>query len=135
MPQQKPCPCGSTRKFAQCCNRYISGDKPAPIAEALMRSRYTAYTLGNVDYIRATWAEQTRQTVALADLAQRCKETEYLRLKIIRKAGGTRKHTKGKVEFAATFKSLGKIQTHHEVSNFIKQNEKWYYLDGDASIN
>lgn len=135
MPDQNPCPCGSNRNFAQCCNRYISGGKAAPIAEALMRSRYTAYTLGNIDYIRATWAEQTRQTVKLADLEQRSKETEYLNLKIISKIGGTRKHTEGKVEFAAKFKSLGKIQTHHEISNFIKQNNKWYYVDGDTSIN
>ena len=129
------CPCGSKRKFAQCCDRYISGTKHAPIAEALMRSRYTAYTLGNVDYILVTWAEQTRQTVDSASLLQRCKETEYLSLKIISKIGGTRKHTAGQVEFAAAFKSLGKLQTHHEVSNFIKQADQWFYLDGEVSVS
>uniref|UniRef100_A0A2A4Z4F6 YchJ-like middle NTF2-like domain-containing protein n=1 Tax=OCS116 cluster bacterium TaxID=2030921 RepID=A0A2A4Z4F6_9PROT len=132
---QQACPCGSKRKFSQCCDRYISGAKTAPIAEALMRSRYTAYTLGKVDYILATWAEQTRQTVNAADLIQRCKETEYVSLKIISKLGGTRKHTEGQVEFAAAFKSLGKIQTHRELSNFIKQDGQWYYVDGDVSIN
>ncbi|MBL1420285.1 MAG: YchJ family protein [Alphaproteobacteria bacterium] len=128
------CPCGSNRKFAQCCNRYISGDKPAPIAEALMRSRYTAYTLGNVDYILATWAEEARKAINPADIIKRSKENEYINLKIISKIGGTRKHTQGQVEFAASFKSLGKHQTHHEISNFIKQDEKWYYVDGEVNI-
>lgn len=129
------CPCGSNRKFAQCCNRYLSGAKPAPIAEALMRSRYTAYTLGNVDYILATWAQQTRQSVNSASLVKSCNETEYLSLKIIAKNAGTRKHSQGQVEFEVKFKHLGKLQTHQETSNFIKQDGLWYYLDGDVSVS
>lgn len=99
-----------------------------------MRSRYTAYTLGNVDYILATWAPDTRTNVNSQSLTKSCKETTYLSLKIISKNGGTRKHITGQVEFEVKFSILGKTQTHHEVSNFIKQNDQWFYLDGNTSI-
>ncbi|MGL1920343.1 MAG: YchJ family metal-binding protein [Hyphomicrobiales bacterium] len=129
------CPCGSSRDFEKCCNRYIAGAKPAPIAEALMRSRYTAYCIGDISYILATWAEQTRHLVSEESLENRKSETEYLGLKILSKQAGTRKHTQGQVEFQVTFKHLGKSQTHHEQSNFVKINDKWFYVDGNVSIN
>lgn len=123
------CPCGSNRSYSKCCSRYIESDKPAPIAEALMCSRYTAYTLGAVDYILATWAEETRSTVDKASLIKSCKETNYHSLRIISKRAGTRKHNQGQVEFEVSFSALGKHQTHREISNFIKHNDQWYYVD------
>lgn len=130
----KLCPCGSQKPYANCCDRYISGAKPAPIAEALMRSRYTAYTLGNVDYIMATWAAETRNNIDVKSLTKTCQETQYLGLKIISKNAGTRKQSKGQVEFEVSFKSFGKTQIHCETSNFIKIANQWYYLDGIVTI-
>lgn len=129
-----PCPCGAARTYAKCCNRYISGDKLPPIAEALMRSRYTAYCVGDIDYVLATWAPQTVTQVDAQSLAKRKAETEYLGLKIISKSAGTRKHNQGQVEFEAKFITLGKQQTHHENSNFIKIDGKWHYVDGQVNM-
>lgn len=100
-----------------------------------MRSRYTAYCQGDSDYILNTWAKQTRNSVSLDSLNKRKSETQYLGLKILSKVAGTRKHTEGQVEFEVTFKHLGKTQTHRELSNFIKTDDKWFYLDGDVSIS
>lgn len=99
-----------------------------------MRSRYTAYALGKVDYILATWAQQTKAAVNAHDLALSCQQTEYLGLKIIAKKAGTRKANQGQVEFEVKFKTAGKLQTHKEVSNFIKTADHWYYVDGDVTI-
>lgn len=55
------CPCGSTEEFESCCSPYISGNRLAPTAEALMRSRYTAFTLGDLDYIESTITEHASQ--------------------------------------------------------------------------
>ena len=55
MSKPPPCPCGSALACAECCARHIDGGIAAPSAEALMRSRYTAYTLGRDDYLLATW--------------------------------------------------------------------------------
>ncbi len=54
------CPCSSNKNYADCCGRYLNGGEVAPNAEALMRSRYTAYTLGRGDYLLATWHNSTR---------------------------------------------------------------------------
>jgi len=54
------CPCGSNKTYPNCCGRYVDGNEPAPTAEALMRSRYTAYTLLREEYLRATWHHSTR---------------------------------------------------------------------------
>ncbi|SDY94873.1 SEC-C motif-containing protein [Nitrosomonas sp. Nm58] len=54
------CPCGSNKKYIECCGRYLDKGEIAPTAEILMRSRYTAYTLGREDYLLATWYHSTR---------------------------------------------------------------------------
>lgn len=129
------CPCGSNKRFKSCCDRYISGTKHAPIAEALMRSRYSAYVLGNVDYIKATWAEQTKPNIDFVELEKSLQNIEYLNLKIISKIGGTRKSDHGQVEFMATFNSINGEETLHELSNFVKIVGQWFYVDGNVSIS
>ncbi|MCJ8322529.1 MAG: hypothetical protein HRU29_00455 [Rhizobiales bacterium] len=104
-----------------------------------MRSRYTAFALGEVGYLLATCvdetkADETKAALSSEQIAENCRTTTYLGLKIIAKSGGTRKHTEASVEFKVSYKSLGTIHTHHETSHFIKTNGSWKYLDGDVSI-
>ncbi len=127
------CPCGSNRQFAACCDRYITGAKNPPTAEGLMRSRFTAYKLGNADYILASWAPEKRQDINQTELVESLKTTQYQKLKIISKKSGTRKNHSGQVEFQVTFLSNGQLQTFRENSNFTKQNNQWYYVDGNIS--
>ena len=58
-----PCPCGSGRAFGACCGPALSGERPAPTAEALMRSRYTAFTLRDTAYLLASWHQIGRAHV------------------------------------------------------------------------
>jgi SEC-C motif-containing protein len=122
------CPCGSGKPYAACCGRFIEGNEPAPTAEALMRSRYTAYTLCNEDYLLATWHASTRpQVLGLQEEAP----TKWLGLEVKRHEQQDAEHAI--VEFVARYKINGRAHRLHETSRFVRENGRWYYLDGDLS--
>lgn len=125
MPQSL-CPCDSGRCFAECCAPYLDDQKPAPTAEALMRSRYTAYTRGDADYLLRTWYAGTRPaTLKLEDDG-----TRWLGLQIRATRAGQVGDTEGEVEFVARFKQGGRAHRLHETSRFVREDDRWYYLDG-----
>lgn len=118
------CFCGSTKPYAQCCQPYHEGT-PAPTAEALMRSRYSAYVLKLEAYLLHTWHPDTRPDVLnLADDAS----TKWLGLTI--KRHEDMRDCKATVEFVARYKVGGKAERLHEISRFTLENGRWYYLDG-----
>jgi len=124
--QQNPdnlCPCCSGKVFEQCCQMYISGAAVAPTAEALMRSRYSAYTLNDEAYLRATWDERTcpQERIAHDD------PTQWLGLEIRQYRPDGDKAT---VEFVARYKIGGKAHRLHEVSRFVRYDGRWFYVDG-----
>jgi SEC-C motif-containing protein len=118
-----PCPCGGA-DYAACCGRYHNGE-PAPDALTLMRSRYSAYALRLEPYLLATWHDSTRP--ATLDLA--ADNTKWIGLEI-------RKHTaesedRATVEFVARYKIGGRAARLHEVSRFVREAGRWFYLDGE----
>lgn len=127
------CPCGSTQELAECCEPYIKGEKPAPTAEALMRSRYTSYTLESVDYIAETHHKDGREDVDKEAALQWAQQAEWLGLEIVDTVDGGEGDDEGVVEFIANFGLQGKVQAHHERSNFKKEDGKWYYVDGEMT--
>lgn len=122
------CPCGSTLAYEKCCGQYIEGHAPAPTAEALMRSRYTAYTLKNESYVLATWHISNR-TESL-DLASD-NLTKWIGLEV--KRHQQQDETHAIVEFVAKYKINGRAHRMHETSNFVKEEGKWFYVDGDSN--
>jgi SEC-C motif-containing protein len=125
--QNKTCPCGSNVDFIFCCGRYISGEQYPPTAEALMRSRYSAYVVGDEKYLLNTWHSTTRPTeLALKDDTA----TKWIGLDIKSTGQGTELDEQGTVEFVARYKINGKAQRLHETSEFRKEQDKWFYLDG-----
>lgn len=120
------CPCGSTRKYADCCARYVESGETASTAEVLMRSRYTAYTLLKEDYLLATWHASTRPSVlGLKEEAL----TKWLGLEVKRHEQQDADHAI--VEFVARYKVNGRAHRLHEVSRFVREGGHWFYLDGD----
>ena len=113
----------SNKKYADCCGRYLDGGEVAATAEALMRSRYTAYTLNDEAYLRATWDERTcpKERITHDD------PTKWLGLEI-------RRHVPmddiATVEFVARYKKNGRAHRLHEVSRFVREQGCWFYLDG-----
>ena len=119
------CPCGSIKKFNACCGRYLNGAEPPPDSEALMRSRYTAYTLLREDYLLTTWHASTRPAqLALADDAA----SKWLGLQV--KRHEQQDDTHALVEFVARCKIGGRAHRMHEVSRFVRENGRWFYVDG-----
>ncbi|GAB4120090.1 MAG: YchJ family metal-binding protein [Sideroxydans sp.] len=121
-----PCPCGSNKKFAACCGACLAGSEAAPTAEALMRSRYTAYTLLKEDYLLATWHPSTRpHLLGLKEEAP----SKWLGLEV--KRHEQQDETHAIVEFVARYKVNGRAQRLHEVSRFVREGGSWFYVDGD----
>lgn len=115
------CPCGSDKTYNQCCRPYHDG-KSAPTAEALMRSRYSAYVLRNGAYLHRSWHSSTRPNKkGLLQLPT----TEWLGLEIVRTALGGEQDSQGIVEFIASYRDGEQIGRLHETSQFVKEGGKW----------
>lgn len=126
-----PCPCGRTGArgralaYGDCCGLAHSGERPAPDAETLMRSRYSAFVLGQQPYLLATWHASTRPaSLGLED------GVKWLGLEI-RQQRMTGEQT-AQVEFVARFRRAGRAVRQHELSRFVREGGRWYYLDGDV---
>jgi SEC-C motif-containing protein len=112
--------------YADCCGQFIAGAVPAPTAEALMRSRYSAYTLLREDYLLATWHSSTRpERLGLAEEAP----SKWLGLQVKRHEHKDAEHAS--VEFVARYKINGRAFRLHEVSSFVREAGQWFYVDGD----
>lgn len=118
------CFCGSNKTFEDCCEPYIKGLLKAPTAEALMRSRYSAYCSQAADYLVATTHVSTRKFHRKTDIMEWSKSNQWLKLEII----DATTHT---VEFKAYFlDDRLKANIHHEKSTFANVVGSWFYVDG-----
>ncbi|QIL71461.1 hypothetical protein G7048_14520 [Diaphorobacter sp. HDW4B] len=127
-----PCPCGranakgKTVAFGDCCGRYVGhfNDVPAPDAESLMRSRYTAFVLEDVEYLKATWHMSEQPEQLDFDPA-----SKWLGLTV--KDAQSTGEDKAEVEFVARYRVAGRAVRLHERSRFVREDGRWYYVDGD----
>lgn len=118
------CPCGSGQSYERCCGRWHGGEA-APDAESLMRSRYSAFVMCNESYLLATWQSTQRPKSIEFDRNQK-----WLGLKIV-DARTTGENT-AEVEFIARFRiGGGSAARLRERSRFVKENDRWLYVDGD----
>lgn len=131
-----PCPCGQPTTFADCCQPIIEGVHQANSAEQLMRSRYSAHACAAVDYLMSSWWPEQRSQINPADVAQWVKESDWLRLDILKSEAGEANDQEGWVEFVAYFRKHSATQkpadleSHTERSYFRKLKERWYFVDG-----
>ncbi|WP_346764725.1 YchJ family metal-binding protein [Rhodococcus sp. HNM0569] len=126
------CPCGRGEPYENCCAPLHRGDRTAPTAEALMRSRYTAFARAHRDpggaaqYLTATWHASTRP--ARLDLPD---GVEWTGLDIVGTSRGGPFDSDGTVTFAAHFRQGGVDGVQREVSRFVREDGRWSYVDGD----
>ena len=129
------CPCGSKKEYNSCCEAFVLGKEVAPTAEALMRSRYAAFTNGSIDYLFDSHHESTRETLDRKEVEIWSKESEWKGLTIKNIEKGSAKDKEGTVEFIASFNLNGTMQNHHEVASFLKESDgKWYFVDGKVQL-
>jgi SEC-C motif domain protein len=127
------CPCGSERSLVDCCLPLISGEKFAQTAEQLMRSRYTAHVLLQIDYLWQTWSADQRQRSSPEQIYAWASGCEWLGLHILACEQGQPRDAQGEVSFIALFRQNGQLQQHHEKSLFRKLMGRWFYVDHQAS--
>ena len=127
------CPCRATdddkRDYAHCCAPYIEEGKPAPTAEALMRSRYTAFVLGNIDHLEETLAPGTRDDFDRKSITHWAKQSQWHGLDILALEDGLEGDDSGYVEFVANFSTEGERYAHRERSLFRKVDGRWYFQE------
>jgi SEC-C motif-containing protein len=124
------CPCGSGKPFAACCEPFLRGAALPPTAEALMRSRYTAYAVNQIDYIGTTDHPSRKGEFDRESAATWATKSEWTGLEIKDVVGGLESNDQGVVEFIAKFSIAGKPQQHRERSTFARIDNRWYYVDG-----
>lgn len=137
MPIARPpirCPCGSKDRYADCCGPLhrgrAVGEPSAPTAERLMRSRFSAFAVGDVDYLLATWHSSTRP--ASLDLDER---VEWRQLDIVDTQAGQAGDDTGIVEFVAVYRETasGQFGQQRERSTFVCEDGAWFYVAETAA--
>ena len=124
------CPCGSGRDLEDCCGPYIEGVAPAPTAEALMRSRYTAHTLGKYDYLDETVHPDIRDESDHAEMSKWSQSVEWQGLDIHSVKDGGADQDTGEVSFTARYAVSGMPRELREDAFFRRENGRWFYVDG-----
>lgn len=118
------CPCCSQHEYIECCEQYISRKALPKTAKALMRSRFTAYAIGEHQYILDTYAPEKRISLTVDELAKDQQDTKWTRLQI------TSTPQNDKVAFKAYYQYKKNWFLMHEESSFIQIENQWFYLDG-----
>jgi len=124
-----PCPCGRLKgrrpcALAECCAPVLADPRQAADAEALMRSRYTAFVLGRADHLLATWHPSTRPAELTLEPGVKWLGLEVRQHRVL---GGDQ----AEVEFVARSRQGGRGLRLHETSRFVRETGQWYYVDGD----
>lgn len=126
------CPCGSGHAFEVCCEPYLLGRLAAPTAEALMRSRYTAYALCSIDYLYKTSGTRVRKEFDAEGSKRWAEAAEWSGLEVLSSEGGGEQDEAGKIEFVAHYAVKDKQFDHHENAVFNKINGQWFFIDGEV---
>lgn len=134
LPDDARCPCGSGDTFGTCCAPVLRRERQAPTAQALMRSRYTAFALRDLEHLLRSWHPDTAP--GRADLAASLdEEVRWLRLEIHATTAGGPFDDAGVVEFTAISKGPSGRALLHERSRFVREDGAWLYVDGEVTAD
>jgi SEC-C motif-containing protein len=120
----EPCPCGFGSELDRCCGPVVRGERPAPTAERLMRSRYTAFVLEDEAHLLRSWHPATRPAEVRFVPGQR-----WTGLEVLATVAGDLFDQEGAVEFRAHHERRGRRQSLHELSRFVRDDAgRWVYV-------
>lgn len=121
------CFCGKNKPYTACCEPFLNEQKTPSTPEELMRSRYTAYCLLNLDYIQKTMKSPAADNFDAAEIKAWARKIKWSGLQVVKSEYNS---SCGIVEFIAHYTFDGKKNSLHEVSEFHFDNGKWYYVNG-----
>lgn len=124
------CPCTSGKDYASCCEPILTRKQKAATAEQLMRSRYTAYATGNVEWIVESQSPDGRAFVDRKATEEWSRRATWHRLEVVETKDGGAGDSEGFVDFKAYYTIADEDITHHEVASFRKEDGEWFFVDG-----
>lgn len=125
------CPCNSLKKYNDCCKKAHQNILSVKTAETLMRSRYSAFVLANINYLQISHHSTTRPSKKeKRGIEKWAKSVNWIKLEVLNTTKGSQLDSEGTVEFKAFFMENGTVNVIHENSSFCKENEHWVYLNG-----
>ena len=127
------CPCQSSQPYANCCQPFHTGQRQPENAEQLMRSRYVAYALQQIDYLVRTTMPAQQPLLDVNSIARWSREAQWLGLTVHQHIPRIGKHH-AQVAFTARFAEHGSAHEHHELSTFVQINGVWYFIDPTVSL-
>ncbi|MEW7278301.1 YchJ family metal-binding protein [Aquimarina sp. 2201CG1-2-11] len=122
------CYCGNKRSYNDCCAKVHQDINLATTAEALMRSRYSAYVLSKGDYLMKSHHTSTRPLKEKKAIIKWAKAVQWIKLEVISTTNGAISDSEGTVEFKAFYYDEQGLQMIHENSKFVRENGYWVYL-------
>lgn len=123
-----PCLCGNGKPLATCCGRFLNSSVRPETAQELMRSRYSAYVLQNIDYLHDTLWPKYQPGFDRFSVAKWAATSHWTGLQVLKTTKGGPKDRDGTVLFEASYLADGKLHTHRENSLFKKSKGRWYYV-------
>jgi SEC-C motif domain protein len=120
------CPCCSEKPFSECCEPFISGEQLPQTPEELMRSRYTAYTLIDVEYLIKTTHPKMRKYYSAKSIKAWAQNCKWLKLEVLSASGVN-------VHFKAYYEEDGELDVHEEFSTFKQEKGIWYFVEGASA--
>ncbi|CAM1354737.1 YchJ family protein [Tenacibaculum insulae] len=126
------CPCNPSKKYSTCCQKAHQNIQTVLTAEQLMRSRYSAFVLANINYLQESHHSSTRPSnKEKKEILSWTKSVKWLKLEVLNTSKGSITDLEGTVEFNAFFMENGKVDVIHENSSFCKENKHWVYLNAN----
>lgn len=131
MKMSSKCPCGSDKKYESCCEIAHKNIKTVASAEALMRSRYSAFAKADIEYLLQSWSSKTKDDSKRfrRELLDWTTSVEWIRLQIINTTKGMEMDATGTVSFEAYYLENGTMECISENSFFEKEKEYWVYVN------
>lgn len=129
---QPKCPCGSNKNYSHCCELYHIGSQLPQTAETLMRSRYCAYAINNLRYIKDTMIGKAAQSFSDPNPDMERNKVEWLGLDVIKAFTHKKNPDIAFVEFRALHHFRGKHSVLMELSEFTRMDGRWFYSDGEG---
>lgn len=122
------CPCGGSKNYLDCCGKYVEGRQIPATPEALMRSRYTAYSMADVEYIKKTMHGKPLIGFDALKARRWAEKAVWVGLQVVK--AFDKDEQIGYVEFIAQYVEGNQLKSIHETSEFHREQAAWFYVDG-----